>query len=301
MLIFDHPYCTRFIRSGHITGDKKFYLYIHYRHDKNEAFYVGIGTNSKNTNYDRALCYKKRSELWKRIARKTTYSIMIIDEDTDKQNILNKEINYIKILGKKKDKTGTLSNITDGGEGVRGFTISWTDEMRKAASERLRHRVIKDSTREKLRENIKTREFYGQSAKYVSKPIYRIDNITGEILEEFLNSVEAGKKYGISASSINAAVRKGFISMGYKWKYKDENLQKQIDEKIINKPKKERKKQVSPNSILVIGTHIEDGSEIVFSSLRSAAKHINVHHNNIKAACISGKLFNDYMWTYGNK
>jgi hypothetical protein len=82
---------------------------------------------------------------------------MIICESDDKQEIINKEINYIKLLGKKKDKKGTLVNITDGGEGLTGHKIVWTEEMRDKIRIANSKRVITEVTREKLRIALKAR------------------------------------------------------------------------------------------------------------------------------------------------
>lgn len=152
-----NPYADRLIIPSNIMGDKKYYLYVHYRTDKKEAFYIGIGTKYRKKDYDRALCYKKRSEFWKRVCNKTRYNIMIISESDDKQEIINQEINYIKVLGKKKDKTGTLVNITDGGEGLFGHKVKWTEDMKNKIREANKKRVISDLTREKLRIALKNR------------------------------------------------------------------------------------------------------------------------------------------------
>lgn len=157
MLLKNHPHINRLIVPSDIVGDKKYYLYVHYRQDKSEAFYIGIGTKYRNKDYYRAMCYKKRSNFWKKICNKTRYNVMIICESDDKEEIINKEINYIKLLGKKKDKTGTLVNITDGGEGMNGHKVLWTEEMKNKIREANKKRVISDATREKLRIALKNR------------------------------------------------------------------------------------------------------------------------------------------------
>lgn len=299
MILEEHPYIDRLIIPTYILGDKKYYLYAHMRIDTDQCFYIGIGTKYRKKDFYRAVDFKKRNVFWKKIANKTRYNVIIVDESDNHQEIINKEINYILILGKKKDKKGELTNITDGGEGLKGHKVTWTKEMREAASERLKHREIKESTREKLRENIKTREFYGQSAKYVSKPIYKVDVNTGEALEEFLNCVEAGKKYNITASSIQSAIKNNFTSVGFKWKYKNKELQDLIDYKLNNKVKKERKKTINSQSKKVIGININSGEEKIFTSLRDAGKFIGVHHQKVGNICNKEEIINNYKWKYG--
>ena len=197
MILQDHPHIDRLIIPSYISGTKKYYLYAHMRQDSGDCFYIGIGTKFRVNDYDRAINFKARNEFWKRIINKTRYNVIIVDESDDKEYIISKEIQYILILGKRKDNKGTLLNITDGGEGLKGHSVVWTDEMRQAASERLKTRVISEKTRQKLRENIKTRSFYGKSAEYTSKAIIRIDSLTREVLEEYKNSKCAADSFNV--------------------------------------------------------------------------------------------------------
>lgn len=139
-----------FILPRHITG-KKYYLYIHVRLDKNEPFYIGIGTIS-NGYYYRATDSMKRNTIWKRIVTKSNFDVFIVEESDNKQDILKREIQYISLFRKIKNKNGILSNLTDGGEGSKGHSgIVWTEERREKIRNANRKRVIKNSTREKLR------------------------------------------------------------------------------------------------------------------------------------------------------
>jgi len=54
------------------------YLYRHIRLDKNEPFYIGIGSDE---NYERAYNNHNRSIFWKNIINKTPYEIEIILDD----------------------------------------------------------------------------------------------------------------------------------------------------------------------------------------------------------------------------
>lgn len=209
-----------FVLPSFIKGEK-YYLYAHTRHDNGDVFYLGIGTMDRDKYYHRALCHVKRNIIWKRIVAKTGYTILIIDESKNLQDVIKREIQYIALMGKKKDKKGPLSNITDGGEGHKGHKIVWTKEMREAASERLKHRVVKESTREKLRQLIKERSFFGKCNN--TKKILQIDIITGEKIREWESSQEAARAFNIKGQSINKAVRKGTNSVGFKWEYVNGN------------------------------------------------------------------------------
>jgi hypothetical protein len=90
-------------------------VYRHIRLDKNEPFYIGIG-NEKSRAYDK----RSRTKLWKNIAKKG-YEIEILFEDIDFEEAKKKETEFIALYGRKNNNTGTLVNLTDGGEGTIGY------------------------------------------------------------------------------------------------------------------------------------------------------------------------------------
>ena len=107
------------------------YLYRHIRLDKNEPFYIGIGTktNCNHRSYEgeyRRAFSKSRldSKIWKIIVKKTEYKVEILFESNNYQEIKNKEIEFIKLYGRIDKKTGTLANMTDGGDGTIGWVPS---------------------------------------------------------------------------------------------------------------------------------------------------------------------------------
>lgn len=103
---------------------KKYYLYRHIRHDKNEPFYIGVGTKSSSdkiilSNYSRAYCTNpnKRSAIWNYIYNKSNKKITIdiLYECDSIDQIHDKEKEFIKLYGRIDKKTGCLSNLTEGG------------------------------------------------------------------------------------------------------------------------------------------------------------------------------------------
>ena len=90
------------------------YLYRHIRLDRNEPFYIGI--SETDDRYKRSKDKSTRNSIWKAITRKTKYKIEIIFENDDIEFIKEKEIEFIKLYGRINKKTGTLANMTDGGD-----------------------------------------------------------------------------------------------------------------------------------------------------------------------------------------
>lgn len=117
----------------------KHYLYRHIRLDKNEPFYIGIGTkqynnpSSMSSEYRRAFSKYKRNKIWHDIVVKSDYEVEILLESDDYEFIKKKETEFVKLYGRKNLNTGTLSNLTDGGDGNLGWVPS--EETKKLWSE----------------------------------------------------------------------------------------------------------------------------------------------------------------------
>lgn len=113
-----------------------YYLYRHIRIDKNEPFYIGIGTTLKNagtyrSEYYRAHKFKGRTLIWRNIANKG-YTIDILFESNCRSVICEKEKEFISLYGVISEG-GTLCNFTQGGENCK-----FTEERRLAISKRMK-------------------------------------------------------------------------------------------------------------------------------------------------------------------
>lgn len=93
------------------------YLYRHIRLDKNEPFYIGISYNN-DENYNRANTKHKNKHnvFWNNITNKTDYRVEILLDNLSWEEACKKEIEYIKLYGRRDLGLGTLVNLTDGGE-----------------------------------------------------------------------------------------------------------------------------------------------------------------------------------------
>lgn len=111
------------------------YIYRHIRLDKNEPFYIGIG-NKKD--YARAYesSISKRNSIWIKIYNKTSIDIEILIEGLSKEEASIKEQEFISLYGRKDLGTGTLCNLTDGGDGI------WNCVRSKETKEKLRQKKL---------------------------------------------------------------------------------------------------------------------------------------------------------------
>lgn len=91
------------------------YLYRHIRLDTNEVFYIGVSC-SNDYRYKRAKEKCNRNPLWNNIVTKTQYSVEIVLEDLTDEALYEKEVEFIKLYGRRDLGTGTLVNMSDGGE-----------------------------------------------------------------------------------------------------------------------------------------------------------------------------------------
>ena len=101
----------------------KICIYRHIRLDNNTVFYIGIGY------IKRAYAKDNRNKHWLNTINKTEYEVQILKTDLIWKDACELERNLISYYGRRDLKTGTLVNLTDGGEGSLNRRIS--DETRK--------------------------------------------------------------------------------------------------------------------------------------------------------------------------
>jgi hypothetical protein len=165
----------------------KYYLYRHIRLDKNEPFYIGIGTKKDNyntckTEYYRAFSkQRKDSKIWKLVVKKTNYKVEILLESDNYFDIKQKEKEFIKLYGRIDLGTGTLANMTDGGDGTLGVIVS-------------------EETRKKLQEAHKNRTYYH------GKKIYQYD-LEGNFIKEWANITQASKSINVCKSNLSKIIK----------------------------------------------------------------------------------------------
>jgi hypothetical protein len=111
--------------------------YCLYRHIKpnGETFYIGISSNLKRP-------YEKltRNALWKKIVNKYGYEVQIIKQNSSKEEIYELEKILVSWYGRIDLKTGTLANMTDGGEGVLNKSIETKQKISNAQLGNKNHR-----------------------------------------------------------------------------------------------------------------------------------------------------------------
>jgi hypothetical protein len=176
------------------------YVYRHIRLDKNEPFYIGIGSKE---NFYRAYEKRKRNKIWNDIASKTDYEVDILFDNIDWDEACKKEIEFIRIYGRINNKTGILSNLTDGGDGIYGAvrSLEHREKLRtantgKVVSKETRQKLSQanlgkkqsEETRRKRSESLKGRKL---SKEHIEK--VRMKNIGKKMSIESINKIIASK------------------------------------------------------------------------------------------------------------
>ena len=242
-----------------ITDIGNFYLYRHIRIDKNVPFYIGMGSkcNRRKDGYCRAYGRADRTKYWKNITNISKYKVEILCESNNYEFILQKEIEFIKLYGRIDLGTGTLVNLTNGGDGGTGNAHGLSKERREIISKANKGRISPMKGRKQTQHCIDTlrkvhtgvpkspehRKKVGDAHR--GKPLpertyawryKKIDQFTinGEFIKSWNTIRDAGKYYKVGGSeiSITCKANRGDYPLGHKsynrktcrgfiWKYNE--------------------------------------------------------------------------------
>jgi hypothetical protein len=168
------------------------YVYRHIRLDKNEPFYIGIGSSEY---YNRAYRHKNRSDLWKRISVKGGYEVEILLDNLTWDQACEKEKEFIALYGRIDLKTGFLANMTDGGDGTLNAVI--TEKQRKAVAEANKKRIFTEEDRKRMSERHTGRKHKKESKIKLSNSLKNSEKfklaciINAERLKNFKHSEQS--------------------------------------------------------------------------------------------------------------
>jgi hypothetical protein len=218
----------------------KYYLYRWIRLDKNEPFYIGIGTKTiadiKYGTYTRAFANKKQNSIWKKIKDKSEYKVEILLESHDYDFIKEKEIEFISLYGRIDNNTGTLANMTDGGEGTTNVIVSQHSRQLRSLFQK-----GKKKSKESILKQIETRKKNGFKLSDDSKRKISLSkskvvlqfSLKGKLIKEWNTVIEASEESGIPKTSITQAAnfneRKTFTAFNYIWIYKKDYISNNLE------------------------------------------------------------------------
>lgn len=174
-------------------------VYRHRRLDKNEVFYVGIGKKES-----RAFDMVNRNHIWKGIKSRSEVEIEIVARELSWEHACELEQLMISEYGRIDLGTGTLVNLTDGGEGTIGVKQSQESINKRANSNRGKKRS--EETKSKMSEARKGIVFSAEHIENLRKSHLGQKTVNGKMVVD----LQTGFFYD--------SLRNGCLSVGVNYK-----------------------------------------------------------------------------------
>lgn len=274
----------------------KHFLYRHIRLDKNIPFYIGIGTKSdkihKNhkSEFKRAYDLRGRNPIWRHIVNKTQYIVEILMQSDSHDFIKEKEMEFIALYGRINTNTGTLANLTDGGEGTVGriATPEAIQKTREAHSIPIYHKetneVFLSILDACLKYKIDHRKLSGDLKKQMARCEFQyVDSSLIKPYKNLLNIKILQKSTGKIFETISETCKKLKTS---ERKLKQQLSDPDSDFKCLNREFKE-KKEVDKRNTYVLD--LETG--VIYKSIIEAWKASEFNCNyDVFRSCTTKKL-----------
>lgn len=216
-----------------IGNNNMAYVYRHIRLDKNEPFYIGIGSDS---DYKRSNVKRNRNRHWKYITNLTPYRVEILLDNLTWDEACIKEIEFITLYGRSDLKKGPLANMTDGGEG----NSNPSETIKRAMSEKIKsnkergnkismankgkmsfNKGKKLSEEHKAKIKAKRGHLIGRKNTWQIRPVLQYD-LDGNFIKEWESQMLAQSYFDKPKSDGIGAVCRGNqkTAYGFIWKFK---------------------------------------------------------------------------------
>jgi len=202
-----------------------YYVYEHRKKGTDEVFYIGIG-KMHNGRYARAMSISRKNSYWTNIFKKYGFDWKIVFETEDREEACQMEIDLITKYGRRDLGTGTLVNMTTGGE--RSFQLS-KESVRNGVEKR-----IENGTYDKCAEIARHRMLTNNPWKgkthdgFTKKKVYQYDAHTGQFVREWKSQKSASIHYGTNDKTIAWALagkRKDAIGFIWLYEYRGERIE----------------------------------------------------------------------------
>lgn len=237
----------------------KFYVYRWYNIETNETFYIGKGCKRRASEKTR------RNKLFLDYISKNKCNYEIIEYFDDEDMAYEKEQLLIQEIK-------PICNIASGGYG--GFSIVWTDELRKWKSE---NNPMKDEEKRKnmsINNPMKNKDV----ATKVGESLKKVPIINGK---EFKDVDEASQYYGVCKATIWNWCKRGYNTQGVPCHYKNEEQKEYIFKKSSEK-----------------AVYVDN---IFFNSVKEASEYIGVWSESLIRAIKNNKKCKGHVCKYANQ
>ncbi len=221
-------------------------MYRHRRLDTNKIFYIGMGDLKRAYSKDAA----KRNKIWNDITNKTSYQVEILAEDLTWEDACELEVLLIGQYGRINLETGTLANLTNGGDGSKGCSPS--QETRDKISNFHKGKHVSQESKNKMRKAKEGKYFLSNNPN--SKKVICL--VTNEIYD---SAKEVSNKFNINYGTFTWSLNE---SKSCKYCYL-EDFEK-FKNRIFYKRKQNNKK------IILLKENI------IFNSCKEASEYLNI-------------------------
>lgn len=211
------------------------YLYRHIRLDKNEPFYIGVGSSA---NYFRAFRKSNRNKHWQNIINISDYEVEVLFDNISDEEARQKEIEFIKLYGRVDLGTGSLVNLTDGGDGClsRKMTKEIASKIGKSNKGKIRTQKFRDNIALVNKERMNNLEIYKKHCESTKnnripiryntpkKPVFQYD-LNNNLIKEYDSITSASNQFKSDKSGLisRCCNNKQKTALGYIWKFKSTN------------------------------------------------------------------------------
>jgi len=264
--------------TGQILTKYRYYTYVLINPIINKPFYVGKGTEQRYLDHFKEAMLnrsknKYKTNTIKKILRENKNVIIDIVYTSDNENeCFEQEKKLITKYGRKDNKTGILTNLTDGGE---GGSILHTEEHKQ-----------------KLREN-------NPGGKATSKSVYQIDPITGKIIGQWPSTRQAGLGLGIRVwrnISHSANKHKGRIVGGFYWRWIDDpdilnGVLVNVSSLNLKRTDTGLRSGKAVQQFTLSGTFVAS-----YKNMCEAARQLNVDNSSISVAIKKSRPYAGFLW-----
>lgn len=287
--------------------DNNYYIYFHINPIDESVFYVGKGKNSRATSKYR------RSSRWNNYINKYGYDIEIKEMALTEIQAFEREVFWIKKLGRLDLNEGKLINMNDGGLGGnnnagRKFSDEWIENMRLAQIGKKRPNTPPRSEESKLKTS--------QSLKG-RIPYWLVDKkLSPEHIEKIASKNRGKKRSQEAKDKTKATLEKMGVSyfpmsdIGYNSMI--EKLSKRfsgegnprfgaiIDNELREKIRQGHKNGDNPQRKAIIKLSISGEFIEEFRSIRETLDSLNVKAANRLIKCLTGKIeiYKGFKWMY---
>lgn len=258
------------------------YLYRHIRLDKNEPFYIGIGSDEEYE-YKRAYQTRSRNRYWHNIVNSTDYEVEVMMDGLTWEEACLKEKEFVALYGRVCDGSGILANMTEGGDGVVGMSPS------EETKEKLRKASNKPENMAAVMINL------DKARIALERPVLQYD-MQGIFIKEHPSAAKASQHVKTTGRGniTSCCLKLRHNAGGFIWRYNNENVVQSLPTSEVHRDPINSKKVLQYD---LQGNFIQE-----WESMTKASKNIpKLCPGTIKRCCLGeASKAGGYKWEYKN-